>query len=60
MTLAEAHDGLFTSKHARDAGFTESVLVRLAQRDRTASRVYRIRWKLAGIEDFRDLMVNRL
>jgi len=45
VTLAEEHDGLFTSEQARDAGFTDSVLVRLAQRgriERTARGVYRI------------------
>lgn len=45
VTLAEEHDGLFTSEQAHDAGFTDSVLVRLAQRgriERTARGVYRI------------------
>lgn len=45
VTLAEEHDGLFTSGQARDAGFSDSVLVRLAQRgrlERTARGVYRI------------------
>ena len=45
VTLAQEHDGLFTSEEARDAGFTDSVLVRLAQRgriERTARGVYRI------------------
>jgi predicted transcriptional regulator of viral defense system len=43
--LAEEHDGLFTSEEARQAGFSDSVLVRLAQRgrlERTARGVYRI------------------
>ena len=45
VTIAEDHDGLFTSELARDAGFADSVLVRLAQRgriERTARGVYRI------------------
>ncbi|MEZ5398375.1 MAG: type IV toxin-antitoxin system AbiEi family antitoxin domain-containing protein [Bryobacteraceae bacterium] len=45
MTLAEEHDGLFTSEQARNAGFTDSVLARLAQRgriERTTRGVYRI------------------
>jgi predicted transcriptional regulator of viral defense system len=45
VTLAEEHDGLFTSEQARDAGFSDSVLVRMAQRgriERTARGVYRI------------------
>lgn len=45
VALAEEHDGLFTSEQARQAGFTDSVLVRLAQRgrlERTARGVYRI------------------
>lgn len=43
--LAEEHDGLVTSEQAREAGFTDSVLVRLAQRgrlERTARGVYRL------------------
>lgn len=43
--IAEEHDGLFTSEQARQAGFTDSVLARLAQRgrlERTARGVYRI------------------
>jgi predicted transcriptional regulator of viral defense system len=43
--LAEANDGLFTSKQARETGIKDSVLVRLAQRGRllrTARGVYRI------------------
>ncbi len=45
VTLAEENDGLFTSEQARDSGFTDSVLSRLAQRgriERTARGVYRI------------------
>ena len=45
VTLAEEHDGLFTSEQARESGFTDSVLSRLAQRgriERTARGVYRI------------------
>lgn len=44
-TLADGHDGLFTSEQARGAGFADSVLVRLAQRgrlERMARGVYRI------------------
>ena len=43
--LAEARDGLLTSKEARSAGITDSVLVRLAQRgrlERVSKGVYRI------------------
>ncbi len=43
--LAEANDGLFTSKQARERGIKDSVLVRLAQRGRlvrVARGVYRI------------------
>ncbi len=43
--LAEANDGLFTSKQAREKGIKDSVLVRLAQRRRlvrAARGVYRI------------------
>jgi predicted transcriptional regulator of viral defense system len=45
VALAEEHDGLVTSEQAREGGFTDSVLVRLAQRgrlERTARGVYRI------------------
>jgi predicted transcriptional regulator of viral defense system len=45
VTLAEENDGLVTAKQARQAGFTDSVLTRLAQRgriERTARGVYRI------------------
>ena len=43
--LAQANDGLFTSKQARENGIQDSVLVRLAQRGRlirAARGVYRI------------------
>ncbi|MBL8233366.1 MAG: type IV toxin-antitoxin system AbiEi family antitoxin domain-containing protein [Bryobacterales bacterium] len=45
MTLAEDHEGLFTSEQARNAGFADSVLARLAGRgrlERAARGVYRI------------------
>lgn len=45
VTLAEENDGLVTAEQARQAGFTGSVLTRLAQRgriERTARGVYRI------------------
>jgi predicted transcriptional regulator of viral defense system len=45
VTLAEENDGLVTAEQARHAGFTDSVLARLAQRgriERTARGVYRI------------------
>lgn len=45
VTLAEEHDGLFTSEQARQSGVTDSVLARLAQRgrlERIARGVYRI------------------
>ena len=45
VNLAGENDGLFTSAQARDAGFADSVLARLAQRgriERTARGVYRI------------------
>jgi predicted transcriptional regulator of viral defense system len=44
-TIAEDHDGLFTSKEARSLGIQDSVLVRLAQRgrlERVSRGVYRI------------------
>jgi len=44
-TIAEEHDGLFTSKEARSLGIQDSVLVRLAQRgrlERVSRGVYRI------------------
>src|ERR1700690_3370116 len=45
VALAEENDGLVTAKQAREAGFTDSVLARLAQRqriERTARGVFRI------------------
>jgi predicted transcriptional regulator of viral defense system len=45
VNLAEEHDGLFTTEQARQSGFSDSVLARLAQRgrlERTARGVYRI------------------
>ena len=45
VALAEENDGLVTAEQAREAGFTDSVLARLAQRqriERTARGVYRI------------------
>ncbi len=45
VAIAEEHDGLLTSKEARDAGIQDSVLVRLAQRgrlERMSRGVYRI------------------
>lgn len=44
-TLAEEHEGLFTSKEARHLGIQDSVLARLAQRgrlERVSRGVYRI------------------
>ncbi|WP_321474040.1 type IV toxin-antitoxin system AbiEi family antitoxin domain-containing protein [uncultured Paludibaculum sp.] len=43
--IAQEHDGLLTSKEARDAGITDSVLARLTQRgrlERVARGVYRL------------------
>lgn len=45
LELAEENDGFLTAEQARKAGFTDSVLARLAQRarlERTARGVYRI------------------
>ena len=45
VRIAEEHDGLVTSEQARESGFADSVLVRLAQRgrlERMARGVYRI------------------
>lgn len=45
VTIAEEHDGLVTAEQARQSGFTDSVLARLAQRgrlERTSRGVYRI------------------
>jgi predicted transcriptional regulator of viral defense system len=45
VALAEENDGLVTAERAREAGFTDSVLAKLAQRqriERTARGVFRI------------------
>jgi predicted transcriptional regulator of viral defense system len=45
FALAEEHDGLFTSRQARELGIRDSVLARLAQRgrlQRAARGVYRV------------------
>src|SRR5258708_5693086 len=45
VTISEEHDGLVTAEQARQSGFTDSVLARMAQRgrlERTARGVYRI------------------
>lgn len=45
LSLAEENDGLVTADHARQAGFTDSVLARLVQRgriERTSRGVYRV------------------
>jgi len=45
VSLAEENDGLVTADHARQAGFTDSVLARLVQRgriERTSRGVYRV------------------
>jgi predicted transcriptional regulator of viral defense system len=45
VTLAEDNNGLVTAEHARQAGFTDSVLARLVQRGRigrTSRGVYRV------------------
>lgn len=45
VTFADEQDGLFTAEQARESGFTDSVLSRLAQRgriERTGRGVYRI------------------
>ena len=61
VTLAEEHDGLFTSEQARDVGFTDSVLVRLAQRgriERTARGVYRIPYvPLNRLSQYREVVL---
>ena len=49
--LAEENDGLVTADQARQAGFTDSVLARLAQRgriERTARGVYRVPYLTPG------------
>jgi predicted transcriptional regulator of viral defense system len=51
VLLAEEKDGLVTADEARKAGFTDSVLARLAQRgriERTSRGVYRIPWLTPG------------
>jgi len=51
VSLAEENDGLVTADHARQAGFTDSVLARLVQRGRIerASRgVYRVPYLTPG------------
>lgn len=45
LAIAEGHDGLLTAEQARQSGFTDSVLARLAQRgrlERISRGVYRI------------------
>src|SRR5580658_3717135 len=51
MLLAEENDGLVTADHARQAGFTDSVLARLVQRgriERTSRGVYRVPYLTPG------------
>ena len=51
VSLAEENDGLVTADHARQAGFTDSVLARLVQRgriERTSRGVYRIPYFTPG------------
>src|SRR5580704_3026618 len=51
ISLAEENDGLVTADHARQAGFTDSVLARLVQRgriERTSRGVYRIPYLTPG------------
>jgi predicted transcriptional regulator of viral defense system len=51
ISLAEENDGLVTAEHARQAGFTDSVLARLVQRgriERTARGVYRVPYVTPG------------
>jgi len=51
VSLAEENDGLVTADHARQAGFTDSVLVRLVQRgriERTSRGVYRVPYLTPG------------
>jgi predicted transcriptional regulator of viral defense system len=51
VSLAENNDGLVTADHARQAGFTDSVLARLVQRgriERTSRGVYRVPYLTAG------------
>jgi len=51
ISLAEENDGLVTADHARQAGFTDSVLARLVQRgriERTSRGVYRVPYLAPG------------
>jgi predicted transcriptional regulator of viral defense system len=51
VSLAQENDGLVTADHARQAGFTDSVLARLVQRgriERTSRGVYRIPYLTPG------------
>jgi predicted transcriptional regulator of viral defense system len=51
VSLAEENDGLVTARHARQAGFTDSVLARLTQRgriERTSRGVYRVPYLTPG------------
>jgi predicted transcriptional regulator of viral defense system len=51
VLLAEENDGLVTADHARQAGFTDSVLARLVQRgriERTSRGVYRVPYLTPG------------
>lgn len=51
VSLAEENDGLVTADHARQAGFTDSVLARLVQRgriERTSRGVYRVPYLSPG------------
>ena len=51
VSLAEENDGLVSAEHARQAGFTDSVLARLVQRgriERTSRGVYRIPYLTPG------------
>jgi predicted transcriptional regulator of viral defense system len=51
VSLAEDNDGLVTASHARQAGFTDSVLARLVQRgriERTSRGVYRVPYHTPG------------
>ena len=51
VALAEENDGLVTADHARRAGFTDSVLVRLVQRgriERPCRGVYRVHYLTPG------------
>ena len=51
VSLAEENDGLVTAGHAREAGFTDSVLTRLVKRgriERTSRGVYRVPYLTPG------------